>query len=146
MLTEAGMKGISVQKIARHVFNASNTFFETVSFEEVRSYVQQYLLKNSKNPDSIIESAGARGTYRMNPSSKESQQLMLLFRDEKQDEPGSQAGRPVAFTLRFLNLPHFPFFAKKSRIFWKSFCRFPFSLYLCIGKETIYKSIIIWQS
>ena len=87
VLTEAGMKGISVQKIARHVFNASNTFFETISFEEVHAYVQQYLLKNSKNPDSIIESAGARGTYRMNPSSKESQQLMLLFRDEKQDEP-----------------------------------------------------------
>ncbi len=87
VLTEAGMKGISVQKIARHVFNASNTFFETISFEEVHAYVQQYLLKNSKNPDSIIESAGVRGTYRMNPSSKESQQLMLLFREDEQEEP-----------------------------------------------------------
>ena len=87
VLTEAGMKGISVQKISRHVFNASNTFFETISFEEVHAYVQQYLLKNSKNPDSIIESAGVRGTYRMNPSSKESQQLMLLFREDEQEEP-----------------------------------------------------------
>ena len=87
VLTEAGMKGISVQKIARHVFNASNTFFEMVSFEEVHAYVQQYLLKNSKNPDSIIESAGVRGVYRMNPSSKESQQLMLLFRDDIREEP-----------------------------------------------------------
>ena len=61
VLTEAGMNGLSVQKIARHVFNASNNFFETVTFEEVHAYVQQYLLKNSKNPDSIIESTGVRG-------------------------------------------------------------------------------------
>ncbi len=87
ILSVAGSTGLSVKKIARHVFNASNTFFETISFEEVHVYVQQYLLKNSKNPDSIIESAGVRGTYRMNPSSKESQQLMLLFREDEQEEP-----------------------------------------------------------
>lgn len=89
VLTEAGMNGLSVQKIARHVFNASNNFFETVTFEEVHTYVQQYLLKNSKNPDSIIESTGVRGIYRMNPASQESQQLMLLFRDEEPEEPAT---------------------------------------------------------
>ena len=89
VLTEAGMNGLSVQKISRHVFNASNNFFETVTFEEVHTYVQQYLLKNSKNPDSIIESTGVRGIYRMNPASQESQQLMLLFRDEEPEEPAT---------------------------------------------------------
>ena len=49
----------------------------------VRSYVQQYLLKNSKSQQSLIESTGQRGCYRLNTTgSKDAQQLMLLFRDE----------------------------------------------------------------
>jgi len=86
VLAEAGQGGLSVQKISRHVFNACNTFFETVDFEEVHRYVQQYLLRNSKNPDSIIENTGARGIYRINPISRESQQLMLRFCDKEETE------------------------------------------------------------
>ena len=87
ILTAVGEKGISVQLLAKHVYNNNLSFFYTPNLEEIRAYIQQYLLKNSKNPDSIIESAGVRGTYRMNPSSKESQQLMLLFREDEQEEP-----------------------------------------------------------
>ena len=87
-LTEAGEQGLSVQKIARHVFNSCNTFFEPVSFEEVHRYVQSFLLRNSKNSDSIIEKTGMRGNYRLNPDNQESRQLMLLFRDDvPEDNP-----------------------------------------------------------
>ena len=83
ILTEAGERGISVQNISRHVYNLNCTFFHQPDYEEVRSYVQQYLLKNSKSQQSLIESTGQRGYYRLNTTgSKDAQQLMLLFRDD----------------------------------------------------------------
>ena len=50
-LAEAGNNGLSVKKIARHVYNASNNFFEELDFQEVHNAVQQYLTRNSKNRD-----------------------------------------------------------------------------------------------
>ena len=85
-LTEAGEDGLSVQKISRHVFNECNTFFETILFEDVHRYVQSFLLRNSKNPDSMIEKTGERGNYRLNSDNQESRQLMLLFRDDPPEE------------------------------------------------------------
>ena len=83
ILTEAGERGISVQNISRHVYNLNCTFFHQPDYEEVRSYVQQYLLKNSKSQQSLVESTGQRGCYRLNTTgSKDAQQLMLQFRDE----------------------------------------------------------------
>ena len=80
---EAGERGISVQNISRHVYNLNCTFFHQPDYEEVRSYVQQFLLKNSKSQQSLIESTGQRGYYRLNTTgSKDAQQLMLLFRDD----------------------------------------------------------------
>ena len=83
ILTEAGERGISVQNISRHVYNLNCTFFHQPDYEEVRSYVQQYLLKNSKSQQSLIESTTT--------GSKDAQQLMLLFRDETvvSDEPST---------------------------------------------------------
>ena len=89
ILTEAGERGISVQNISRHVYNLNCTFFHQPDFEEVRSYVQQYLLKNSKSQQSLIENTGQRGCYRLNTlGSTDAQQLMLQFREEtvKNDE------------------------------------------------------------
>ena len=72
-----------MQNISRHVYNLNCTFFHQPDYEEVRNYVQQYLLKNSKSQQSLIESTGQRGYYRLNTTgSKDAQQLMLLFRDD----------------------------------------------------------------
>ena len=47
--------------------------------------VQQYLLKNSKSPQSLIESTGQRGCYRLNTTgSQDARQLMLQFADEQE--------------------------------------------------------------
>lgn len=74
-----------MQNISRHVYNLNCTFFHQPDYEEMRSYVQQYLLKNSKSQQSLIESTGQRGYYRLNTTgSKDAQQLMLMFRDEQQ--------------------------------------------------------------
>ncbi len=72
VLTEAGECGVSVQAIAKHVYNMNCTFFVQPDFEEIRTYVQQYLLRNSKSQQSLIESTA--------------RQLLLQFRDEKEEE------------------------------------------------------------
>lgn len=90
ILVEAGDEGLSVKKIARHVHNACNTLFSTVSFDEVYTYVAQYLIRNSKNADSMITRTDVRGNYRINPRNEDSQQLMLQFQDECDEKENIQ--------------------------------------------------------
>ena len=87
VLTEAGERGIGVQTIAKHIYNMNRTFFFQPDFEEIRSYVQQYLLRNSKSQQSLIESTGRRGYYRLNTSgSADARQLMLQFTDRQEEK------------------------------------------------------------
>lgn len=87
ILTEAGEGGVSVQTIAKHVYNMNCTFFSQPDYEEIRSYVQQYLLRNSKSSHSLIESTGRRGYYRLNTEgSADARQMMLQFREEQLEE------------------------------------------------------------
>lgn len=81
VLTEAGEKGLSVKKIARHVFNNRNGLFDVVPFEDVYNHVAGYLKRNSKSNDSIIERTGVRGVYRLNQSNT-SRQLCFDFKSE----------------------------------------------------------------
>ena len=87
VLTEAGEGGVSAQAIAKHVYNMNCTFFFQPDYEEIRTYVQQYLLRNSKSAQSIIESTGRRGYYRLNTEgSADARQMMLQFREERVEE------------------------------------------------------------
>ncbi|MDD7318314.1 MAG: hypothetical protein SOZ80_02740 [Prevotella sp.] len=86
VLAEAGESGISVKKLARHVFNASHSFFEPVTFDEVYRYVQAFVRRNSKGSEALLTGVGHRGHYCLNPSSAQSQQLLLMFCDEEKDE------------------------------------------------------------
>ena len=85
VLAEAGEEGLSVQKISRHVHNACNTFFDVLSYDDVHAYVRQFLQKNSRNPQSLIERTHTRGTYRINLNSQETRQLMLRFVDDAEE-------------------------------------------------------------
>ena len=94
MLTEAGMNGVSVQAIAKHVYNMNCTFFTQPDYEEIRSYVQQFLLRNSKSTQSLIESTGRRGYYRLNTEgSADARQMMLQFREERVEEKEEEKPR-----------------------------------------------------
>ncbi len=87
VLTGAGEGGVSVQAIAKHVYNMNCTFFSQPDYEDIRSYVQQYLLRNSKSSQSLIESTGRRGYYRLNSEgSADARQLLLQFREELVEE------------------------------------------------------------
>lgn len=79
VLAEAGHHGISVQKISKHVYNAHNTLFTPIDFADVHNYVTQFLLRNSKDSNSIIEKTSTRGIYRLNFELRETQQLVLQF-------------------------------------------------------------------
>lgn len=86
ILSEVGEKGISVQNLAMHVYNNNCDLFNVADKDVIHRYVQNYLLKNSKLPQSIIESTGRRGYYRLNISeSKDAYQLMLSFQDEAEE-------------------------------------------------------------
>ena len=82
VLTEAGEDGLSVPKIAYHVFNSCNSLFRTVSYNEIYRLVATYLVNNSKNRESVIARTDRRGVYRLNLESRETRQLMLQFVDE----------------------------------------------------------------
>ena len=87
ILTEVGEKGISVQLLAKHVYNLNSSLFFTPDLNEIHAYVQQYLLKNSKSPLSLIEATGKRGFYRLNTQNNaDARQLMIEFKDSKQPE------------------------------------------------------------
>ncbi len=87
ILTDVGDRGISVQLLAKHVYNQNSTLFFSPDFAEIRTYVQQYLLKNSKSPASLIESMEHRGYYRLNTrNNADAQQLVLEFREQNSKE------------------------------------------------------------
>ena len=80
VLKEAGAKGLSIRKIARHVYNSRNGFFDVVSFDEVHRYVAGFLVRNSKSANSFIERTNVRGVYRLNLSNT-TRQLQFDFKD-----------------------------------------------------------------
>lgn len=87
ILSEVGERGISVGVLSKHIYNMNTSLFCTLDPQEVRLQVQQYLLRNSKSPQSLIEATGKRGYYRLNTSnSPDARQLMLDFRDEEVQE------------------------------------------------------------
>lgn len=79
---EAGENGLTVPKIARHVFNSVNTFFEQVSYEEVLSDVRLYIKNNSRYSYSTIQHASIRGRYKLNMNSEFFAQQRLNFDEE----------------------------------------------------------------
>ena len=93
ILLEVGEKGISVQQLSKHVYNMNVSLFFTPDYEEIRSYAQQYLLKNSKSSLSLIEATGKRGCYRLNAQNNaDARQLVIKFKednlpDEKEEKP-----------------------------------------------------------
>lgn len=93
ILTAVGEKGISVQLLAKHVYNNNLSFFFTPNLEEIRAYIQQYLLKNSKQPSSLIEKMERRGYYRLNTQNNpDARQLIIDFREESL--PGDKEEKP----------------------------------------------------
>lgn len=88
-LLRAGSDGMSVRHVARYVYNACNSFFEPLSYDEVHRYVTSYLTRNAKKADSVVEKGAGWGLYRFNRKSSMARQLILDF-DESGDSSDIQ--------------------------------------------------------
>ena len=86
ILTEADSTGLSVKKIAKHVYNACNSLFAPISYDSVYKAVVQDLLTNARKPNSLIVRTEKRGTYRINTENPLSSQLLLQFKAHEEEE------------------------------------------------------------
>ena len=76
------------------------SFFNTPDYEEIRTYVQQFLLKNSKSNLSLIENTGRRGYYRLNTKgSADARQMMLQFREEQEEKEEEKPQQDLSLNL-----------------------------------------------
>lgn len=85
ILTSAGDKGLKVDKIARHVFNNCNSFFETHSLKEIRQCVAAFLQNNSRSSDGLVEKI-QWGVYKLNKNSAEARQLLMKFAEDSEEK------------------------------------------------------------
>lgn len=79
ILLEAGEKGLTVSKIAKHVHHEVNSLFEQVDYEDVYRYVRRLIKKESRNSYSFFEHTQKRGCYRLNKNSEKYKQQLLDF-------------------------------------------------------------------
>ena len=84
-LTEAGNRGLSLQKIVLYAYNSQNGLFQKYEKEEVKGYVIRFLRQNSRYSGSLIQKI-SRGIYRLNPNSDQGRQLLLSFEEEIQEQ------------------------------------------------------------
>ena len=83
ILTDVGDKGISIRLLSKHVYNMNLTLFYVPDLDEIYTYVQRYLRKNSRTPSSLIEHMERRGYYRLNTrNNADARQLLLEFSEE----------------------------------------------------------------
>ena len=85
VLTEAGDRGLSLQKIVLYAYNSQNSLFQKYEKEEVKGYVIRFLRQNTRYPGSLIQKI-SRGVYRLNPNSDQGPQLLLSFEEEIQEQ------------------------------------------------------------
>ena len=92
ILTDVGDKGISVQLLSKHLYNLNTSLFAPMDIEDIRNYVQQYLLRNSKSSQSLIENTGRRGIYRLNTQNNDdARQLMLEFKNHVSEDDAAES-------------------------------------------------------
>ena len=85
VLTEAGDRGLSLQKIVLYAYNSQNSLFQKYEKEEVKGYVIRFLRQNTRYPGSLIQKI-SRWVYRLNPNSDQGHQLLLNFEEEIQEQ------------------------------------------------------------
>ncbi len=79
ILYEAGNDGISVKKLAMHVYNLRNGLFDKISYDDVYKDTAKYVKRNSKSDAGMIEKAEKWGHYRIKKKKRNYIQLLLNF-------------------------------------------------------------------
>jgi len=81
------------------VYNACNSLFNPVSYEEVHAFVSRFLITKSRMPHSLIKRTAYRGVYHLNFNLKETQQLVLQFKQERETDIEEPKAPPVDMSL-----------------------------------------------
>ena len=90
ILTAVGDRGVHVQVLSKHVYNMNSSLFFIPDLHEIHEYVQQ----------SLIESTGKRGYYRLNTAhSADARQLVLQFREENEEEKEEKPQQDLSLDL-----------------------------------------------
>ena len=71
ILAEAGEQGLSIRKIAHHVYNEQNSLFSDVDYDEIHRDVRNYLMRQSRHVNPMVEHGEKWGVYRLNRQSPE---------------------------------------------------------------------------
>lgn len=91
---------MSVHTIAKHLYNMNRTFFVSPDLEEIHQHVQQYLLRNSKSPQSLVQHTERRGYYRLNTAgSTDARQLLLRFCEEQEQKEEEKPQQDLSLNL-----------------------------------------------
>ena len=81
VLAEAGTEGLSVRKVARHVYNARHTMFDDLDYGSLHASVSRYLRYHADSKKSIIIHSAKRGHYTLDPKKPLVTQLKINFED-----------------------------------------------------------------
>lgn len=104
LLFEAGNDGLSIKKIARHIFNMHNGLFESVPYEKVYKDIQACVAKNNKSTQPFMERTERWGYYRLTKKSKKNQQLMLQFKEEEDKDNGDTPKNDIDLSLSLFDI------------------------------------------
>ena len=95
------MRGISVKKLAKHVYNHYCTLFYQPDFVEIYRYTQNFVQRNSRSQRGIIEHAEKWGYYRLNLRNASVRQMMQEFAEKKaeKEEKNMESAKPTDLSL-----------------------------------------------
>ena len=97
LMAKVGDRGLSVNLIAKHLYNLNSSLFFTPNIENIKRYVRTFLAKNSQTANSIILKMDKKGCYKLNPNTPAVHQLMIDFSvhnsldDDEQQHPEEQS-------------------------------------------------------
>ena len=86
VLIEAGEKGLSIQKISMHLFNSCNSQEIVHDCTGQYAHVVRFLARNTKPSNPVVVKKQKRGVYAFNFDLKENNQLLLQFKDKKEEK------------------------------------------------------------
>lgn len=91
LLCEAGDNGLSIKKLAKHVYNMHNTLFESVDFESVYNAVVAFVNKDKRSRTPLLRKTDKWGHYALAYSDNKYSQLMFDFSDVEEEEEDDDA-------------------------------------------------------
>ena len=99
ILLDVGAQGISVKKLAKHVYNHYCTLFFTPDFEEIYRSVQYYLRSQAAKPQSPIEHAKKWGHYRIKARQAATVRELFLDFDAVDNDEEETKGTDMSLNL-----------------------------------------------